>query len=85
MSITTVGLDAAKSDFQVHGVDATRKAEIRRKLRRSELVPFYKFSRPVLWHPMPRRKPSTPSPQCPMAVTKLPRCRGKVSITKCNT
>ena len=76
MSVTTVGLDAAKSDFQVHGVDATGKAEIRRKLRRGEVVPFYKFSRPVFWHTMPRRKPSTPSPPSPDGSDKaapLPR------------
>ena len=35
MSITTIGLDTAKSVFQIHGVDETGKAEIKRKLRRS--------------------------------------------------
>ena len=41
MSITMIGLDTAKSVFQVHGVNATGKIEIRRKLRRSELIPFF--------------------------------------------
>src|ERR1035441_9072117 len=41
MSITMIGLDTAKSVFQVHGVNETGKAEIRRKLRRSELLPFF--------------------------------------------
>ena len=41
MSITMIGLDTAKSVFQVHGVNETGKAEIRRKLRRSELIPFF--------------------------------------------
>ena len=41
MSITMIGLDTAKSVFQVHGVDEAGKAEIRRKLRRSELIPFF--------------------------------------------
>ena len=41
MSITMIGLDTAKSVFQVHGVNETGKVEIRRKLRRSELVPFF--------------------------------------------
>jgi error-prone DNA polymerase len=41
MSITMIGLDTAKSVFQVHGVNETGKAEIKRKLRRSELIPFF--------------------------------------------
>jgi transposase len=41
MNITMIGLDTAKSVFQVHGVNETGKVEIRRKLRRSELIPFF--------------------------------------------
>ena len=41
MSITTIGLDTAKSVFQIHAVDEAGKAQIRRKLRRSELIPFF--------------------------------------------
>ncbi|HUB10571.1 MAG TPA: IS110 family transposase [Acetobacteraceae bacterium] len=41
MSITMIGLDTAKSVFQVHGVSETGKVEIRRKLRRNELIPFF--------------------------------------------
>ena len=41
MSITMIGLDTAKSVFQVHGVNEIGKVEIRRKLRRSELIPFF--------------------------------------------
>jgi transposase len=41
MSITTIGLDTAKSAFQVHAVDAAGKTGIRRKLSRSELIPFF--------------------------------------------
>jgi transposase len=41
MSISMIGLDTAKSVFQVHGVNETGKAEIKRKLRRSELIPFF--------------------------------------------
>lgn len=36
-----IGLDTAKSVFQVHGVDAAGKAVIRRKIRRSDLVAFF--------------------------------------------
>jgi len=31
-AITTIGLDIAKSVFQVHGIDATRQLVIRRQL-----------------------------------------------------
>ena len=41
MSISMIGLDTAKTVFQVHGVNETGKVEIRRKLRRSELIPFF--------------------------------------------
>jgi error-prone DNA polymerase len=36
-----IGLDTAKSVFQIHGVEKTGKVEIRRKLRRSELIAFF--------------------------------------------
>ena len=39
---TTIGLDLAKHIFKVHGVDAAGKVIIRKKLRRSELVEFFK-------------------------------------------
>jgi error-prone DNA polymerase len=41
MSITMIGLDTAKSFFQVHAVNESGKVEIRRKLRRSELIAFF--------------------------------------------
>ena len=41
MSITMVGLDIAKSVFQLHGIDASGKVQLKRKLRRSELIPFF--------------------------------------------
>ena len=36
--VTTVGLDIAKSVFQVHGVDATGQVVIRRQLKRRYVV-----------------------------------------------
>jgi transposase len=48
MQITTIGLDLAKSWFQVHGVDAGGKLAIRRKLKRSEVVGFFKSLPPCL-------------------------------------
>ena len=42
MSITMIGLDTAKSVFQIHAVNETGKAEIKRKLSRNDLLPFFK-------------------------------------------
>jgi transposase len=41
MQATTIGLDIAKRVFQVHGVDAAGAVVVRKKLRRSELLPFF--------------------------------------------
>src|SRR5271167_1088723 len=46
MSITRIGLDTAKSIFQVHGVDETGKATTKRKLQRSEMIPFFEKLEP---------------------------------------
>src|SRR5215469_3197791 len=40
-AITTVGLDIAKSVFQVHGVDAAGEVIIRRQLKRRRVLPFF--------------------------------------------
>ncbi|MCB4825230.1 IS110 family RNA-guided transposase [Roseicella aerolata] len=47
-AITTVGLDLAKNVFQVHGIDASGQVVLRRKLRRSEVEPFFKALPPAL-------------------------------------
>ena len=39
--ITTVGLDIAKSVFQVHGVDAAGEVVLKRQLTRARVVPFF--------------------------------------------
>src|ERR671916_1427602 len=41
MSISMIGIDTAKSIFHLHGVDAAGKAQLKRKLRRDELIPFF--------------------------------------------
>ena len=41
MEITTIGLDLAKSVFQVHGVDATGRVVVRKSLRRAQMLPFF--------------------------------------------
>ena len=40
MQITTLGIDLAKSVFQLHGVDAEGNAVLKRKLRRSAVLDF---------------------------------------------
>src|SRR5271168_3852185 len=40
-TITTIGLDIAKSVFQVHGVDATGQVVIRRRLKRRYVLAFF--------------------------------------------
>jgi transposase len=40
-TITTIGLDIAKSVFQVHGVDADGQAVIRRQLKRRYVLAFF--------------------------------------------
>ena len=42
--VTTVGLDIAKSVFQVHGVDATGQVVIRRQLKRRYVLAFFQIS-----------------------------------------
>jgi transposase len=39
--ITTIGLDLAKTVFQVHGVDAAGRVVARRALRRNQVVPYF--------------------------------------------
>ena len=47
--ITTIGLDIAKSVFQVHGVDASGQVISRRQLKRRQVVPFFrKLKQPCL-------------------------------------
>jgi transposase len=42
MSITMIGLDTARSVFQVHAVNEAGMTEIKRKLLRNDLIPFFK-------------------------------------------
>lgn len=41
MQVTTVGLDLAKSVFQVHGVDAAGQVTVVRQLRRAQVLTFF--------------------------------------------
>jgi transposase len=48
MKISTIGLDLAKLWFQVHGVDATGHVAVRRRLRRSEVLAYFRSLEPCL-------------------------------------
>jgi transposase len=39
--VTTIGLDIAKSVFQVHGIAADGTVVFRRQLRRAQVLPFF--------------------------------------------
>jgi transposase len=47
-TVTTIGLDIAKSVFQVHGVDAAGQVVIRRKLKRRCVLAFFQKLPPCL-------------------------------------
>ncbi|TGD41170.1 IS110 family transposase, partial [Pseudotabrizicola sediminis] len=46
--ITTVGLDLAKNVFQVHGADASGQVELRKKLRRDQVLAFFSQLQPCV-------------------------------------
>jgi transposase len=48
MTITTIGLDLAKSVFQVHGVDAKGGVVVRKMLRRGQVLSFFSQLAPCL-------------------------------------
>ena len=47
-AVTTIGLDIAKSVFQVHGVDAAGQVLIRRQLKRRAVLAFFEKLPPCL-------------------------------------
>src|SRR5689334_23771444 len=47
-AVTTIGLDIAKSVFQVHGVDATGNTVVRRQLKRRYVLSFFQKLPPCL-------------------------------------
>jgi transposase len=48
MKITTIGIDLAKSVFQVHGVDERGRVVLRQQLRRAQMVEFFTRLAPCL-------------------------------------
>ena len=47
-TVTTIGLDIAKSVFQVHGVDAAGQVVVRRQLKRRYVLAFFEKLPPCL-------------------------------------
>jgi transposase len=47
-TVTTIGLDIAKSVFQVHGVDADGQVVIRRRLKCRQVIAFFQKLLPCL-------------------------------------
>jgi len=48
MQAITIGLDLAKHWFQVHGVDAVGRIVVKRRLRRAEVVAFFRAQEPCV-------------------------------------
>ncbi len=47
-TITTIGLDIAKSVFQVHGIDGAGEVVVRRRLTRGRVLRFFEKLPPCL-------------------------------------
>lgn len=48
MSVVTIGLDLAKTVFQVHGVDEGGITVLRRKLARADMIAFFTKQSPCV-------------------------------------
>jgi transposase len=48
MKITTIGIDLAKTIFQIHGVDQYGKTIVRKQVRRAEMLPYFANLPPCL-------------------------------------
>ena len=46
--ISRIGMDTSKHFFQLHGVNATEKVVLRKKLRRKEMIAFFKTLAPTV-------------------------------------
>ncbi len=49
MKVTTIGLDIAKSVFQVHGEDPTGKVILQKRLRRGQVVAWFSPRQSLEW------------------------------------
>jgi hypothetical protein len=58
-TIAVVGLDLAKSAFQIHAIDADGKVAVRRQPRRGEVLKFFGVLSPCLVVWRRARRPTT--------------------------
>lgn len=58
MKITTIGIDLAKSVFQVHGVDSSGKAILKKQLKRNQTTAFFAALSPCYWQGSLRQRSS---------------------------
>ena len=77
MTITVIGLDLAKNVFQVHGIDEKGRAILRRKLRRSDVLPFFSKLTPALvgmeaWPPRNQWDHRSPAHRQPAKTEAVP-------------
>lgn len=59
MQVSTMGVDLAKSVFQVHGVDAAGEVVVVKKLRRSQVLGFFAGQRRAGWGWRPAARRTT--------------------------
>ena len=71
--ITTIGLDLAKQVFQVHGAEADGSPVVSRKLRRADVLGFFKKLSPCL---------VGMGAPCPDAASKALQCKSVFHRTK---
>ena len=74
--ITTIGLDIAKSVFQIHGVDAGGQVVMRRQLKRRYVLTFFENRRPRCRRGMVKRRFINPD-----TLTKSPNYTHVVEVT----
>ena len=48
MNIKRIGLDLAKQVFQLHGVDSQEQPVLRKKLKREDMLPYFRDLPPCL-------------------------------------
>ena len=70
-AITTIGLDIAKSVFQVHGVDGEGNVVFRRQLKRRYVLAFFQKLPPCLVGIEPARRRTTGRVNCKRSATKF--------------
>ena len=46
MDITTIGIDLAKSVFQLHGIDSSGKVLIKKQIKRAQMAEYFVSLRP---------------------------------------